>query len=450
MQPFTQPSARRTLAVASGGTLLVLAVFSALVVSIADSSRSLHAGIAGQAWALSGMSLGLATALLSAGALGDDIGHGRVLRWSAVLLAAASVLGALAGNVDVLVAARVLQGVTGGGILAAGLGSLGQAFPAGPERTRATGIWGAAVGGGITIGPLAGAALAAAVGWRGGFWLEAAGALTVAIAARPLSGTSAPARHRIDVPGVATLGGGMALLTGALVEGRRHWTGGLTLALVAAAAVALAAFAAIQRRRRHPMLDLALFGEQQFLASITGALFTGLAVVGLMSYSPSVMQGGLHLTAIGSAALLAAWSATSMVVALAARRLMGRLRSQTALATGLALAALGEAGLVLADPRVGWDRLLPGLLIAGIGSGLANAALGRIAVESVPRTQAGMGSGANNTARYLGGAAGVALVVSVASRTGPGGLIDGWHHAATVSAGLCALGALLVALMRRQ
>ena len=73
---------------------------------------------------------------------------------------------------------------------------------------------------------------------------------------------------------------------------------------------------------------------------------------------------------------------------------------------------------------------MPGLFVAGVGSGVGNAALGRLAVESVPRDRAAMGSGANNTARYLGGAAGVALVVALAARPGAGGLAHGWDTAA--------------------
>src|ERR1700761_4976589 len=166
----------RTLSIAISGTVLVLAVFSAFVVTVSDAGRSLHAGVADEAWMLSGMSLGLATALLTAGALADDVGHRRVLIWSAGLLAGASALAATTPDVAVLVAARVLQGVAGGGVLAASLGSIGRAFPTGPARTRATGVWGAAVGGGIAVGPLAGAGLGAALGWRCGFWFEAAGA----------------------------------------------------------------------------------------------------------------------------------------------------------------------------------------------------------------------------------------------------------------------------------
>lgn len=93
---------------------------------------------------------------------------------------------------------------------------------------------------------------------------------------------------------------------------------------------------------------------------------------------------------------------------------------------------------------------MPGLLVAGVGSGIANAALGSIAVESVPPDRAGMGSGANNTARYLGGAAGVALVVTLVSGAGRNGVVQGWNEAALVSGCLCALGALLVASCRSR
>ena len=91
---------------------------------------------------------------------------------------------------------------------------------------------------------------------------------------------------------------------------------------------------------------------------------------------------------------------------------------------------------------------MPGLFVTGVGSGLVNAALGPIAVESVPSDRGGMGSGANNTARYLGGAAGAALVVSIASAGGSHRLIDGWNLATLVSAGLCALGVAIVASCR--
>lgn len=435
----------RTLYVATFGTLLVLAVFSAFVVAVGDSARSLGGGVAGQAWALSGMSLGLAGALLTAGSLADDLGYGRVLTASAGLLGAASVAGALAPDMTVLIAARVMQGVAGGGVLAASLGSIGRTFPTGAARTRATAMWGAAVGAGITAGPLAAAALQAALGWRGGFWVEAAAAAALMIAASGLREPASGGRRRLDAFGIATLAAGMVLLTAALVEAHHGWVRTTTVALLGLAGLALATFTTIELRHRCPMIDPRLFARPRFVASVAGALFTGLAVVGLMSYAPTFLQGALGLSALGSAAVLATWSATSMVVALAARSLPDRVGTETRLAAGLCLAALGEVALAGLDGGTGWTRLVPGMVVLGIGSGVVNAALGRIAVESVPHGRAGLGSGANNTARYLGGAAGVALVITITSATGRGGLAHGFDRAALVSAGLSALGAAIVA-----
>src|SRR5450755_2853511 len=438
----------RTLSIAASGTALVMAVFSAFVVNVGDSVRTLHAGVAGEAWGLSGMSLGLAAALLTAGALADDLGHQRVLRCSAGLLAAASAIGALAPSMEILVAARVLQGVAGGGLLAAGLGSIGRTFPSGRARTHATAVWGAAVGAGVTVGPLAGAGLPAAVGWRSGFWLEAAAAAAVMTAAATLTGLRTTAKVRLDLPGITTLGAGMTLLTAALVETRHGWSTVTTLVLFCAATLMLGAFATVELRSRRPMLDPHLLAQPQFLASISGALFTGLAVVGLMSYAPALMQQALHISVIGSAAVLAAWSATSMVVALAAGSLPSRLPAQTRLIIGLSLAAVGELALTRLGTGTSWTRLVPGLFVTGLGTGIVNAALGRIAVQSVPHGRVAMGAGANNTARYLGGAAGAALMVSIASAGGAHRLIDGWNIATLVSAGLCALGVAIVASCR--
>ena len=129
-------------------------MFSAVVTTVGDSNRALHGGVSSQTWTLSGMSLGLAATLLTVGALADDLGRRRVLVISSALLAVFSALAAAAPSIGVLVAARILQGAAGAGIVAASLGTIGHAFPTGHRRTLATSVWGSAVGAGIAIGPL--------------------------------------------------------------------------------------------------------------------------------------------------------------------------------------------------------------------------------------------------------------------------------------------------------
>jgi hypothetical protein len=114
------------------------------------------------------------------------------------------------------------------------------------------------------------------------------------------------------------------------------------------------------------------------------------------------------------------------------------------LAAGLLVVAAGLAALAGLHPGDGLGRLLPGLVVAGLGSGVLNAALGRQAVSSVPAGRAGMGSGANNTARYLGSAVGVTIAAVLATRPVAGGLLVGWNAAVLVSVLFSVLGAAVV------
>jgi MFS family permease len=443
--------ANRTLWVAAAATLLVLAVFSAVVTTVGDSLRSLHGDVSSQTWTLSGMSLGLAAALLTVGALADAFGRRRVLVVSTASLALTSAVGAVAPSMGVLIAARILQGAAGAGVLAASLGAIGHAFSTGHRRALATSVWGSAVGAGIAIGPLAAGALAAWLGWRSSFWLEAVAAAALVVAATGIEESRASTRRPLDLLGAAALALAMASLTTGLIEGRQSWSAPATIVPLVAGAMLLAAFAAIELRKREPILELERFRNPLFLASLSGALFTGLAVIGLMSFTPLLLQRALGVSVIGSAAVLAAWSTTSMAVALATRRLLGRRSAASVLVLGFAISAFGVFALAGLGVGSSWARLLPGLVILGIGSGVVNASLGRLALESVPRERAGMGSGANNTSRYLGGAAGVALVVALATghgETSASSLLAGWNTAVIVCGALCLLAALIAAACR--
>jgi MFS family permease len=446
--------AASTLRVAGAGTLLVLVAFTTVLTTAHDTAVALHASLAWQTWALSAMSLGLAAALLTVGALADDLGRRRALLASAVALALATAAAAGAPSIAAFVAARVLQGMAGAGVLAASLGLIGHAFPTGPPRARATGVWGAAVGGGIALGPLLAGALDAAGDWRTAYWCQAGLALLLGLAAAALPESRAPARRAVDVPGAVVLSAGMATVTAALVSGRQSWGSPVTLALLVAGVALLGLFVAVELRRAEPMLDLRLLRRPAFVASLAGALVTGLSTIALMSYLPTFLQRALHLSVLGSAGVVGAWSATSALVAWHARRLPAGLEDRHRLAIGFALCAGGLAALSGLPAEASWARLVPGLVVAGLGTGLVNAALGRLAVASVPADRPGMGSGANNTARYLGGAAGVALVIALAAQGSgparPAALVHGWNTAALVTAGLSAAGAAAVAMCRER
>lgn len=461
----TRPAAAVLLA-ASLVTAVALMSYTAPMLTLPGMTADFHTPLSAQAWLLNGTPLGLAAALLVAGSLADDYGRRRAFLTGTFALAATIALGALATSTLTFTLARIAQGIASAAIVAASLGLIATAFPAGPARVRATGIWGASVSGGIAVGPVLAGGLAE-LNWRAGYWVFAAITLLGGLLAfRVLPESRAPRGGRPDLLGALTLGLALTALTGALTLGRDGWLRLPVLLLFAAAAVGLGLFAYVERRatrgrratrprratrgRRAPVIDLPLLRHPVFLASFTGALFTGVAVIGLFSYLSALLQQTLHMSAFATAWLFFLWAGIAFAVALQARRLAGRLAARHQLALGFAGHAVGVLtflGALSGGGPGSWPRLLPGLVIAGTGSGLLNAALPRIAVESVPADRVAMGSGANNTGRYIGSAAGVALTIAVATSSS-GGPAHGADVAFVVSAGLALVGAAVVLLLR--
>ncbi|MFB7423848.1 MFS transporter [Streptomyces hydrogenans] len=450
------PAPRRaaaTLAVTAAATTLALMNYTAPMLTLPATAEAFGTPSSAQAWLLNGTPLGLAALLLVAGALADAHGRRRVFLLGTLALGVTTALGAFAGTTALFTAARIAQGAASAAILAGSLGLLADAYPSDRDRIRATGVWGASVSAGIALGPLL-AAVLSLTDWRLAYLALGAATLATAVTgARTLTppragggggpastptgsgGGPAPSPERTadapasssagraggggrpDLAGATTLALALGALLTALTLGRDGWLRPAVGVLLLASAVLLALFVAVERRRKDPMIDLGLLRRPAFRASTVGALFTGLAVIGLFSVLPSLLMRGQGVAPLAAAGLFVLWSGTSFVVALQARRLAGRISAPYQLALGFVLSAAGVLPLLgtVDAPAVPWPRLMAGLVVAGAGSGLLNAALPRLAVDSVPLERAAMGSGANNTARYIGSAAGVALMLALSA-----------------------------------
>jgi predicted MFS family arabinose efflux permease len=396
------------------------------------------------------MSIGLGVALLSTGAVADDLGRRRALVLGSLVLAVSSVVCALSPTTAVLVAGRIAAGVGGAALIAAGLGLIGHAFPAGtPEARRASGIWGAALGAGIAVGPLLATGAERFAGWAASYWLEAVLAVALALAARFLLEESRAEHPRsVDVPGVVLLAAGVGVLLTGLVEARSGPTRPLVIVLVLGGLLLLGLWLLVERRSSAPMIDVGLFRSPPFLAATLAALATGAGIIATSSFLLTVMSRGLGAPAVIGAVVLLAWSATGVVTSLLARRLPVSWSGRLQLAVGLVVVAVGQLMLLGATPESSPWRYVPGLFVAGITSGVVNSALGREAVASVPAGRAAMGSGANNMARYVGSAIGTTVVAVVATRPGlppgPVGLLQGFDTAVIVATVFSLLGAIAV------
>ena len=440
---------RSTLLVAVAATFAVLACYTLPVTTLGDTAATVHANTDGQAWILSSMSLGLAASLLVIGAIADDHGRRRVFVAGAALFAASSVLAALAPTTLVFVIARLLQGVGGAALTVCSLGLLAHAYPEPAHRARVTGIWGAALGAGIAVGPLMASGLESLSGWRASYWCIAALAAVICAAGRfALDESSAAEPRPVDYLGGTLLTFGVSALLAGLVEGRDGWTRPITIVLLGAGVVLLDVFRRSQASRSAAMLEPALFRSRAFVAATIGATANGLGAIGLMSFEPSLVERGLQRSILSASVALLAWSGVSVLTALLARRLPARLHPHRQMTGALVAIAIGQLLLTGVATDSTTLRLVPGLLLAGVGSGMLNASLARQAVASVPAMRAAVGSGANNTARYIGAAIGVTIVVIIAGRSTPAGIVSGWNIAAIVTAGWSLLGALAITACR--
>ncbi|MEU0426274.1 MFS transporter [Streptomyces canus] len=440
-----RPSA--TLALTSAATAVALMTYTAPMVTLPDVAADLHTPLSAQAWLLNGTPLGLAALLLVAGSLADDYGRRRIFVAGTLALGLTTALGALTSSTWLFTLARIAQGAASAALLASSLGLIVHAYPSPRGRLHATGVWGAFVSGGIAVGPLLSGALPS---WRVSYGvLGAAAVLVAALSARLLTESRAPRGGRPDLAGAVTFGLALVALVAALTLGRDGWLRAPVALLLLASVVLLAVFVAVERRSRTPMIDLGLLRHRRFLASSSSGLFTGLAVIGLFSFLPALLQQTVGLSAMDTAWLFLLWSGLSFAVALQARRLAGRVPPRWQLAIGFLLHAAGVLTMLGSLDAGSWVRLLPGLVVAGIGSGLLNAALPLLAVESVPAARAAMGSGAQQTFRYIGSCAGVALTIAIATSSGSG-LAHGADIAMLVSAVLALVAAGSVVALREQ
>ncbi|WP_262061003.1 MFS transporter [Streptomyces sp. STR69] len=441
------PRPRATLALTSAATAVALMTYTAPMVTLPDIAAALHTPLSAQAWLLNGTPLGLAALLLVAGSLADDYGRRRIFLAGTFALGITTALSALTSSTLLFTLTRIAQGASSAALLASSLGLIVHAFPTPRGRLHATGVWGAFVSGGIALGPLVTGAMP---DWRGAYAVLGAAALAVAaIGVRTLSESRAPRGGRPDLAGAVTFGLALVALVAALTLGRDGWLRAPVGLLLLAAVLLVGVFAVVERRGTTPMIDLSLLRHRPFLASSAGGLFTGFAVIGLFSFLPALLQQTLGLSAMDTAWLFLLWSGLSFTVALQARRLAGRVSSRHQLALGFVLHAAGVLTMLGALDSGSWTRLLPGLVIAGVGSGLLNAALPLLSVESVPAARAAMGSGAQQTFRYIGSCAGVALTIAIATSAGSG-LARGADIAMVVSAGLAMLAAVSVVVLRER
>ena len=403
---------RLTLAVVCVATFMLLLDVTIVAVALSSIQADFKSDLGSLQWVIDAYTLPLAGLLLSAATLGDRIGRRRIFLTGMALFTAGSLACALAWSPLVLDLTRAIQGMGGALLFGVGLPLIAAAFPEPRARASAIGAFGATLAAATAVGPLVGGALVDGPGWRWIFLINVPiGVVALLAGWRWLAESRAAKAQATDWLGTVLLTAGLLALLLALIRGNADgWGSAMIVALFAAAAILLTGFLVREATAAAPMLDLRLFLRPSFASVSFGALalsgsliastsYLGLYLVNTLGYSP--FQAGLRFLPLTVASFAAA-----PIVA----RLADRVPPRFTVGGSLALAAVGMwiAAHLNGDSR--WTALLAGFIIAGVGLGAASASTSQAALATVDNSRAGMATGAVNTMRQIGVAAGVAVL----------------------------------------
>lgn len=474
MMSDTSPAPRREKRRGSGRrrwwALTVLAVsqllivVDATIVNVALAAIRDDLGFAAHdlQWVITAYTLAFGGLLVLGGRLADRFGRRRMFVVGSLVFAVASLLGGWAETSVVLVAARAAQGVGAAVMAPAALALLMAVFPVGRERTMALGVWAGVTAGGTALGLILGGVLTQALSWPWVFWINvpvAAAAVALAVAVLPAG--RGERGEGMDVAGAVTVTGGLiALVYGLVRSTEAGWTSPGTLGALGAALVLLVAFGVLQARGAHPLVPPRLMRIRGVWGADVIGLIFGVAIYALFFFLSLFLATALEY---GPVSVGLAFLPMTVAIAIAARLAGGPLaavRPDRLAVTGSLLVAAGLAVLTRVGPDAGYaDTVLPGVVLAGFGLGLAFVPLTTAAVSSADPSDSGVASALFNAGQQLGGAIGLA-VLTTASATRTARLVSegesataaataGWSLGFAIGAATALTGAVIAAITLR-
>jgi EmrB/QacA subfamily drug resistance transporter len=433
-----------------------VASLDATVVGIAlpRIGADFNAGVDSLQWVVAGYTLTLAAFLLLGGTLGDRMGRRRIFELGVAWFALASLGCAAAPNIEVLIAARAVQGI-GGALLTPGSLAILQASFTKDDRSRAIGAWSGFGGIAGAIGPLVGGYLLNVASWRWIFLINLPLAAAVIYLSRRYvpESADASARGRIDSLGatwaVLALGG----ITFGLIEGASlGWGSPLIVTMLAVAVLAGAAFVLTELRSRNPMVPPRMFAERQFATTnaVTFVVYTGLA--GTLFLLPITLQVVAGYSPLESGIALLPLTPLMLLLSARSGKLAARIGPRLQMSLGPLAAGFGLWLLARCVHDHNYlTGVLPGVLVLGIGLVITVAPLTSTAMSSAPAAHAGIASAVNNDVARVGGLLAVAVLPVISSISGDAfrdarALGSGFEKAVLICAALCWCGALIAAI----
>jgi EmrB/QacA subfamily drug resistance transporter len=436
--------------VACLATAMLMLDIAVINTALSHIAHDLNASLTGLQWIIDAYTLTLATIVLSAGSLADRLGRRLVFAWGIAIFTASSLVCALSGTIVVLDIARAVQGIGAALMFATSLALISATFSEASDRAKAFAAYGATIGAAFAIGPLVGGLLTSGISWRAVFYINVPLGLFALLATRVWVAESRDPHPRpLDLPGQATLCASLFLLVLGLLRGNIDgWGSPVILAELIGGTALLALFIAIQARSPKAMLPLGFFRRPAFTGAQIAAFAISASFFAIYLYLTLYLQEVLHLSAVGSGLVYLPGTVLMFVISGASAPLVERTSPGLMISGGLALVAGGMALMTIITATSSWTLVLPGELLASIGTGLFNPALSSVALSSLPERHGGLAAGVNDTFRNAGIALGVAVfgaLVPAAAAVGHGSpfaYVDGLHNALYLAAAIAAVGAI--------
>ncbi|UFU02306.1 MFS transporter [Ruania suaedae] len=410
-------------------------------------------------WVITAYGVAIGGLLLLGGRLADHLGRRRMFTIAVGVFAAASLACGFSPSPEVLIAARVAQGVGAAVMTPAGMSVLMQVFPDGPDRNKALGIWGGLGGAGATVGLLLGGVLTDWAGWAWIFFSNVPVCLIVVALCPVLLPESTRSTQRLDVPGALAATAALVLALLALFHITAHGISPFALMLCAGASVAAALFVVIELRSSAPLVPMRIFSSRTLVGGNLVIVIAGIAVDGLLIVVTLYAQQVLGFSALHFGLAMAIMTVTSVLGVVAGQHLVTRTGFRLVASWGMIL--LMTACLLLSRLSVDGtlvEDLLAGLVVFGAGMGAAFVAGQIAALTGVAEHDSGVAAGLAETGFAVGTTMGAglasAIVIGVATRASTGApsaseLTGGLAAALVVLAALAAVGALCAAVLLR-
>lgn len=432
--PSTEPAQAHRgsvrVVIGSVALLLLLAALDQTVVSTAlPTIVSDLGGLEHLAWVVTAYILASTVVAPLYGKLGDLYGRRLMVFIAVGLFLAGSLLCGLSTSMEMLIAARAVQGLGGGGLFVLALSVVGDVLAAN-ERGKVQGMFAAVFSISSMIGPLIGGWFVQEVSWHWIFLINVPlGVLAVIGFAAAFPHQTNTQRHQIDWAGAATLSIALAALTllTALGGASFGWTSAPALALAALTVVATTAFLWIEAHAPEPILPLGLFRENTFATTSALSLLTGAVMFGAVTFLPLYLQIARGVTPMVSGLLMAPMTLGIISATIVAGRYMSRTARYRALPMiGMPVSALAAVGLTFLDPQTSLWLFAAILVLFGFGLGLNFPVLTTAVQNAVPRALLGTATASGVMFRQIGGSLAVAIFGAVLAARLAGAAGDGF------------------------